>query len=261
MRNRLTGVALSIAIVCILCGGCSLPAASPLDSKGVDVKCAAILRGMSDTLAGARSLRFKATVTSDERLTTGQVVQMTRQRELWLRRPDKLKVDSKGDQLSNVLWYDGAALTFLDRSLNVVAVEKRAGTVRQLLKHVAKTYGVVPPFAGVIAKNPYMWLTAAVKSSRYVGVGWVGRHRCHHLAFRQESVDWQIWIDAGGTAVPRKLVLTYTDDLDLPAVETVFDEWELSPKLVDDVFKARIPDDAERIELREMIGDKEGEQE
>ena len=31
---------------------------------------------------------------------------------------------------------------------------------------------------------------------------------CHHLAFRQEDIDWQIWIENGPTPLPRKFLIT-----------------------------------------------------
>jgi hypothetical protein len=56
-------------------------------------------------------------------------------------------------------------------------------------------------------------------------------------------------------------VLTFKDDPDLLTIETVFDEWDLSAKLPDHMFKARIPTGARRVGLHEMISGEEGEQE
>jgi hypothetical protein len=36
-----------------------------------------------------------------------------------------------------------------------------------------------------------------VQSGTYVGLHNVGKVKCHHLAFRQRMLDWQIWIEAG----------------------------------------------------------------
>ncbi len=30
---------------------------------------------------------------------------------------------------------------------------------------------------------------------------------CHHLAFRAEKVDWQVWVQAGDTPLPMKYLI------------------------------------------------------
>lgn len=42
-----------------------------------------------------------------------------------------------------------------------------------------------------------------------VGVTQVEGVRCHHFAFVEQDIDWQIWIEDGTQWVPRKLVITY----------------------------------------------------
>ena len=41
---------------------------------------------------------------------------------------------------------------------------------------------------------------------------------CHHLAFEQATIDWQLWIDAGKDPLPRKLVITYKTEDEVPQV-------------------------------------------
>lgn len=66
------------------------------------------------------------------------------------------------------------------------------------------------PLADLLSSNPYEIFMADVLAGHYVGLHKVDVHECHHLAFEQDEIDWQIWIDAGDNPVPRKLVITYT---------------------------------------------------
>jgi hypothetical protein len=67
-----------------------------------------------------------------------------------------------------------------------------------------------------------------------------------HYAFRQEGVDWQIWIEKGKTLLPRKLVLTTTDEEGQPQYVSVM-KWNLSPSISDKMFTFVPPKDAHRI--------------
>ena len=74
------------------------------------------------------------------------------------------------------------------------------------------------------------------------------------LLFTQENVDWQIWIDAGEKAVPRKIVITYKNEADQPQYEAVLDDWRLAT--ADDLarLKPALPPSAKRVDITELFG-------
>ena len=65
-----------------------------------------------------------------------------------------------------------------------------------------------------------------VQSGYLVGARPVNGTACHHLAFSQEAIDWQIWIEDGPMPLPRRLVLTYKDEPGAPQYRAEF-TWEL----------------------------------
>ena len=78
---------------------------------------------------------------------------------------------------------------------------------------------------------------------------------CHHLAFQQEHLDWQLWVDARGTrAVPRKLVITYKNEPGDPQFSATFDDWDLAPDFPEGHFEAKLPGDADRVSLETLTG-------
>ena len=70
-------------------------------------------------------------------------------------------------------------------------------------------------------------------------------------AFRQPGLDWQIWIERGARPLPRKLVLTTTDDPARPehAIEMT---WDLKAKHDDSVFVFVPPKDAKKIQIVDL---------
>jgi hypothetical protein len=52
-------------------------------------------------------------------------------------------------------------------------------------------------------------LIDGVIRGEYLGLQSVEGISCHHLALEQETIDWQLWIDAGPSALPRKLTIRW----------------------------------------------------
>ena len=82
----------------------------------------------------------------------------------------------------------------------------------------------------------------------------VGRHGvdgvpCHHLAFSQESIDWQIWIEDGPQPVPRKLVITYKTEPGSPQYVARLSNWDFEPRFSKQYFEFEVPADAGEIEF------------
>ena len=70
---------------------------------------------------------------------------------------------------------------------------------------------------------------------------------CHHLAFSQEDIDWQIWIDAGPQPLPRKIVITYAEEPGAPQYTATIKRWSLDPKFTDELFHFVPPEGATKL--------------
>jgi hypothetical protein len=79
--------------------------------------------------------------------------------------------------------------------------------------------------------------------------------KCHHLAFAQDDVQWQIWIDAGPEPIPRKLVIAYGDEVGIPQYTATIRRFTVEPKAAaESFFKFTPPTSAQRIELGPVPG-------
>ncbi|MHC4770813.1 MAG: DUF2092 domain-containing protein, partial [Planctomycetota bacterium] len=68
-------------------------------------------------------------------------------------------------------------------------------------------YGVSVPLSDLLYEDPYGILIPNVLAGR-----WVGRHSidgvpCNHLAFTQELIDWQIWIEDGAQSRSFQMII------------------------------------------------------
>jgi hypothetical protein len=90
-------------------------------------------------------------------------------------------------------------------------------------------------------------ITAAVD----LGPSTVDGVTCEHYAFRQEGLDWQIWIQLGDFPLPKRLILTTTTDEARPQY-TVTYRWNLAPSMNEAAFVFNPPAGAQRIVFAEM---------
>jgi hypothetical protein len=77
----------------------------------------------------------------------------------------------------------------------------------------------------------------------------VGKIKCHHLAFHQKLLDWQIWIDAGKEPLPRKYVITFTSQRNQPQYTALIHRWDVNPKLSDEQFEFHPPKGFRQVEF------------
>jgi hypothetical protein len=88
-----------------------------------------------------------------------------------------------------------------------------------------------------------------VQRGVYLGIHHVGDVACHHLSFEQETIDWQLWIDAGEKPLPRKLVIAYKTEDGVPQYAVTIGKWNLNADVPEELFRFEPPEGTERMEF------------
>ena len=255
MRRRYVLLRSAAPVVLLIFAGC----ATVHESRDISPKAEAVLESMSKALAGARRFSFRARTSMDETITGGPTVARLGSGTVTVGRPDRLFATKRGEGANRDVWYDGKTVTILDRDRNVYAAVKAPGTVDRMLDFMIDEYDLVVPLADFLYSDPYEVLTEKVRKGEYLGVHTVDGRRCNHLAFHQDLVNWQIWIETGGNSLPRKLVITYLDSPDEPEFTAELYDWNLSPMIREDLFVFRPPAGAKRVDMRTLLEGGEGE--
>ncbi len=246
-------------MVVLLLTGAALAACTGCAQQTIDPKADAALRAMGETLGAAKLVSFRAVGVTDEEAATGQFVQISRESRILIRRPDGFCVESEGGDVYRTVWYDGKSLTVLDRDTNRCATIKAKSTIDKTHDAIVDEYGLSMPLADFVCGNSYEAMKANVQTGAYVGLADVDGHSCHHLAFTQEAIDWQIWIDAGKVAVPRKIVIVYKQEEGHPGFTATMDQWDLAARITDGMLKPVLPAKAQQVEMVDLLGLEEGE--
>ena len=225
--------------------------AQPKQAKAphIEPQAAQVLKHMTEYLKGLQQFSVQAEIAEDVLLDSGLKIQDGRSVTASVRRPNRLRVDSLGDQGDRQLFYDGKTMTLMDLSKNVYSTIDVPPEIDAALNHTIKTYNLRAPLADLIYANAYDYLMEGTRAGFYLGLSKVQGHLCHHLAFRQKAIDWQIWIEDSPTPLPRKFLITDKKAQGLQ-VTALLSQWNTSPQLEDSLFTFVVPEKAEKVNLR-----------
>lgn len=219
------------------------------DNAAISPRAEEILRAAIGSLAAAQNLSFRAEVTIDEVASTGQKLMRGGVVDVSVRRPDRVYAEMDGDRAHRKFVYDGKSMTILDVGQSLYANFDAPPTIDAMLALARKKFGVVLPLGEVIVARPVESMLPNIESGLYLGLHKVGGVPCHHLAFTQASVDWQLWVEEGPKPMLRKLVINYKTKPQSPQFTAVFTKWDLSAPIADAKFKLALPKDASKIDF------------
>jgi len=209
---------------------------------------AKILKGMTDYLAGQKSLSAK--FDSDIEVVTHELqkIQFTSSGEMKMNRPDKLRIRRTGGYADVELVFDGKTVSLYGNNAKSYVQADLAGTIDQMIDALQSRSGAGLPGADLLLSNSYDQLMANVIDGRHVGPGVVDGVECEHLAFRGPETDWQIWIEPGAKPVPRKWVITSKTVTGAPQYTLKIKEWKTDAN-ADGDFAFKPPAGAAKVAL------------
>jgi len=245
-----SGLALAGILVTLACLGADAPAKkAPIDAKADQ-----FLKQMCTYLTGLKQFTFEGEEIFDEVLDNGQKLQFSHQRKLAVSRPAKIYSEFKGDLSDRLFYFNGETAALFDKDKNVYSIVSFKGSIDGLIDMLHNKLGFTVPLSDLILSDVYKVLTQDVTSGTYVGTHNVGGVKCHHLAFTQKLVDWQIWIEMGDKPLPRKLVITQKQLRGEPQFTAILSRWDTAAKLTDAMFDFSPPKDAKKIDFVQAQG-------
>jgi hypothetical protein len=198
-----------------------------------------------------KAFQVKAVTSTDDVLDSGQKVQSESVVDLLAVKPNRLRIEVKSDVKHRLLLFDGKNFTIWAELVNYYATVPAPPTIGELADKLDEKYDIQMPLADL-----FMWGTPqsaekkAITSAVDVGPSAVDGTTCEHYAFRQEGLDWQVWIQQGDYPLPRKLILTTLTDEARPQHSEVL-TWNLAPSFNDAAFTFDPPKDAQKIVIAE----------
>lgn len=247
-------VAAVLAVALGIVGSTEAQAPAPPAKKAepapeIEPKADATLKRMSDFLASQQAFSLSTESVTQVVLESGQKLDFVADSSVTVQRPNKMRTDRKGQVADLSLYYDGKALTLFGRRMNYYATTQAPPKLDEAIDFARAELDIEAPAADLLYENPYEMLMEDVVSGKYVGLSDIDGKKCHHLAFRGNETDWQIWIEDGPRPLPRKFVIVSKKVEGAPQFEVTIGNWNLAPKISPAMFTFVPPPKAERIDF------------
>jgi hypothetical protein len=196
----------------------------------------AALQGMGTYLRSLKTFQVEAQTTNEDVLEDGLKTQYAGTVNILARMPDRLRADVSNERVDRMFLYDGKTFTLFAKRLNYFATVPAPPTIGQLAEKLDENYGIS---------------VEGITAARDLGPSDILGTTCQHYAFRQDDIDWQIWIQKGENALPRKLVITTKTDEARPQTSAIY-TWNLAPSFNDATFTFDPPAGAGKVVLAEI---------
>jgi hypothetical protein len=226
--------------------GQAAPAKDTIDPESMTA-----LTNMGTYLRSLAAFQVDADITNDDVLDDGQIVSASRKSTILAEKPHFLRVETKSDDKDAFLFYDGKNFTVYGKLANFYATVPAPPTTAELIKKIDDNYGIQVPLVDLFLWGTDESTIKRITSAIDVGPASVEGVTCEQYAFRQEGVDWQIWIQLGDFPLPRKLVIRTLTDEARPQHTSIL-TWNLAPSYNDAAFTFDPPPGALRVALQDL---------
>ena len=210
----------------------------------------AILKAMSDYLGSQKMIEGK--YDSDIEIVTPQLekIQFTSSGEFQVSRPNKVHNHRVGGYSEVDFFFDGKTVSVYGK--NKYAQFDVPGTFDDVVEALRQRGGSALPGVDLLVSNPYDTLGADVQEAKHLGLGIVDGVKCEHLAFRNYSTDWQLWVKAGDRPVPCKMVVTSKTVGGAPQYTMRLSEFKTGGELSDGIFTFTPPSGAKMVDPKDL---------
>jgi hypothetical protein len=147
---------------------------------------------------------------SEEVLDNGEKITFPGKLTYQVALPGKLFAEITSDRKQRRMYFNGEKVTIYAPRVNYYADFPFTGSITQMIAAAEDKYDLDFPL-----QDLFLWgkpTTPLPTSGFYVGPEKIGDTKVGHYAFRQQGIDWQIWIAEGDKPLPMRLVMTNVVD-------------------------------------------------
>ena len=227
-------------------GACAAPAQA---QTNIAPQAERILSAACQYPAEAPFFTLNAEVWREHVNASGQKLQFSRTVSMDVKRPNRLHMEIASPHSQRGFWYDGKSMTILDRDAGLFSMATMPNTLDAALDQARDQFGIDLPLVDLAVSDPYKNATAKVMKGTYYGLSPVLGVNCHHLAFTQQNVDWQIWIQDGPQPFIRKFVIVHKDEEGAPEFTALITRWDMTQRIADGDFAFEPPRGVSKIEM------------
>lgn len=250
LRSAALGLCFGLAAFTISSPAAAQAPAPAAATPKVDPAAVKALSDMSAFLQSLSSFELTSRTSLDLVANDDQKIQLDGVATYKVRKPDAFVIDVVSDEWNRRFIYDGREFTLYAPKLGYFSTWAAPATIKETIADAETRFGISLPLDDLFRwSEPGGARADALDSGYLVGVETVEGVKTNHYAFREDHIDWQVWIQHGDQPLPRKMVIVDRRDPTNPSYVARL-AWVLNPKLSDADFAAyRPPKDAKRIRI------------
>lgn len=207
-----------------------------------------ILRSMSTFLTGTKAFSVAADISNEVISKQGEKLQLNAYATVVFQRPAGFYFHRQGRFADVEVFFDGKTVSLFGKNRNIYVQKEVAGSTDDAFSMITGNLGVDLPGVDLLVSDPYAILSSGITSSGYHGTDFVQGVECHHLSFREDEVDWQLWVKTGDEPLPMKYVITTKWLTGAPQYSVQLGNWNLKPVIAADRFTFAVPKGATKLE-------------
>lgn len=196
------------------------------------------------SIANASAFSFSTDEVTERTSRDGTTRSIHSQRQITVRRPNRLWFKTSGDGGTEG-FYDGSRLTLVFHGEKVFGIIPTPPTLDETVHVVSERYAIPLPIGDLITTDPHKSLISSQTTGGWGGEELIDGKQCARLDWHHPNIDWTIWIPTFGEPLPRRLWVS--DKSNTRTATVLFKDWNLSPKVDEETFQSRIPDDYEAV--------------
>lgn len=236
----------------LLTGFMSLSAMA--QERSIDPVAVAILDKMSAVIGDLESCSYSLLVSNDvDEYPFGMVKKHTHS-QVYMRGPNKMLIQSRGNDFHKGLWYNGEQLVHYSYTENNYTVVEAPENIIATIDTIHTKYGVEFPAADFFYPTFTDDVINYFEKVVYIGEEWLNNEECFHLKMENEKMAVQIWISDDALNLPMKIVVQYMGKERVPQYEATFNDWVLNPILPEAIFEFTPPPGARQISILAKSG-------
>jgi hypothetical protein len=224
------------------------PAGTTAQTSEVDPASIQALKDMGKQLQSLQRFRVSTELTGERVLADGQKLQHEASASMDVDRPNRIRAHMWSARTDRELYYDGKTVSLYTPDQKYYSTAAFTGSLGELVGQLEDRYSIEIPLSDLFLWGTPDAPTDKIESAMNAGQDFIDDDLCDHYAFRQGTVDWQIWISAGGKPLPRKLVITNRADDARPQSVSLID-WDLKPSFNESIFSFKPPAGSKSAEI------------
>ena len=254
--NAIIGSALALlpAAPALHAGEAEPEPAATATTPSVDSDALFALKRMGAYLRSLDSFAVSADATQDDVADTGENVEFASRMEIRARLPDRMRLDVTSDRNQRQFFYDGQRVVIYAPAVGAYAAFDGGATIAAALETAAADYALELPLADLFTWGSKDDDSDLLTDAFSVGVTRMGGEDCEHYVFRQEGIDWQLWVRTGEAPLPCRLVITTTDEPSQPRYAATL-TWDLDVAFTEDTFIFTPTDGSYEIPIASTAGE------